>query len=83
MGFALVEKDTNYERLTPLNMEMRICANYLHIPHYKFKRLPFEEKMKWIYFEKMEREREIYFDKKQIEEMRKERDKHKHNRGKL
>jgi hypothetical protein len=39
--------------------------------------------MKWIYFEKMEREREIYFDKKQIEEMRKERDKYKHNRGKL
>ena len=26
---------------------MSICAEYLHIPHYEFKQLPYIEQLKW------------------------------------
>ena len=31
-------------------LEMSICSEYLHIPHCEFKKLPREEKIKWIVF---------------------------------
>ena len=60
-------KGPNYKLLTPLNIEMRICANFLHIPHSVFSNFSREEKIKWFLFEEMERKREDFFNKEQIE----------------
>ena len=46
---------------------MKICSLYLHCSHEDFLKLPLEEKEKWILFERLEREREAHFQKKEQE----------------
>jgi len=56
------------ERSTPLALEMFICSEYLHIPHYEFKKFPWEEKMKWYVYVQEKGKRE---EKRQEEQDRK------------
>ena len=44
---------------------MKICSSYLHCSHGDFLKLPLQEKEKWILFERLERERENHFLKKE------------------
>ncbi|MFH1525921.1 MAG: hypothetical protein ABIG69_04590 [Bacteroidota bacterium] len=57
--------------LTPLFREMTICR-WLAIDHSEFLKKNITDKLKWILFERMERERENYFAKKQESEMKKQ-----------
>ena len=52
-----------FEYITPLNLEMRICANYLHCTHKEFRALPLDERRKWLLYEEMERRREGHINK--------------------
>jgi len=64
-------KDPDYETLTPLFREMIICR-WLAIDHSAFLKKNLTDKLKWILFERMERERENYFAKKQEAEIKKQ-----------
>ncbi len=61
----------NFEVRTRLNVEMRICAKYLHNSHSFFKSLSKEDKLKYLHYDEMENRREEYFNKKHQEEMEK------------
>ena len=54
----------DYEHLTPLYVEMKIAAEYLHCSHGDFLKLPKDERMKFILYEEMVNKREQYFRKK-------------------
>lgn len=41
----------------------------------EFRSLPYEERVKWLLFEEMERKRKEYFDKKEQEAIKKQRSK--------
>lgn len=60
----------NYNLMTPLYEEMRICAEYLHISHSEYEKLSRDEKMKWMFYDEMVRRREKYFDDKNKEKMK-------------
>ena len=64
-------KNPEFEMLTPLFREMTICR-WLAIDHSEFLKKGHTDKLKWILFERMERERENYFSKKQEAEIKKQ-----------
>lgn len=76
MGLGNIDESIkpNYEVLTPLCREMKICS-IIGIDHSEFIKKPFDDKMKWLFYEEMERERESHFAKKEKIEMDKMRNK--------
>ena len=46
-----------FERITPLEIEMKICCEYLHITHQEYKALRSEERAKLLLYEEMQRSR--------------------------
>ena len=60
-----------FETLSPLFREMTICR-WLGIDHKEFSDKPFETRLKWLFFEEMERRREDHFDKKEADRQRAE-----------
>jgi hypothetical protein len=67
--------------MTPLEREMRICAEYLKCPHLEFMSLPASEKEKWLLYEEMQRSRDDYFYRKQEAKIAEQTDKMQKNRG--
>jgi len=65
----LAPKD-KYEVVTLFWREMKICTEYLHCSHREFLELSKIERVKLLLFEQIERERETYFVKKQLEELK-------------
>ena len=62
---GLCESDFGF--LTPLEVELKICAEYLHCTHENFLALSRDEKLKWVLYEEKNRKREDYFIKKRLE----------------
>jgi hypothetical protein len=60
----------NFDHITPLEIEMKICCEYLHCPHKNFTALPFEERLKLLLYEEMQRRRSN-------DEVKRMNDKHK------
>ena len=56
---------------------MKICSLYLHCSHEDFLKLSFQEREKWVLFEKLERERETYFQEKEIKAIKEQSNKNK------
>ena len=77
MGLKVYNMEPNYEYMTPLETEMKICAKYLHCTHDKFCRLPNDEKLKWLLYEEMKIGRMEYRNKKQELETKKQEQDHK------
>ena len=76
LGLDSRGQEARFETLTPMFREMTVCR-WLSIDHAEFLRKPFDEKIKWLFFEEMERRREEYFQKKQADHMRQEQAKMK------
>ena len=47
-----------FNKVTPLYMEMEICAEFIGCWHWEFEEQGLEEKLKWYYFREMKIERE-------------------------
>lgn len=60
--------ENDFEFLTPLEVELKICSEYLHCTHENFLALSRDEKLKWVFYEEKNRKREIYFAEKRIAE---------------
>ena len=70
LGDEAVGIKPDFEHLAPLFIEMKICGEFLHCPHEKFRSMDRVERDKWRLFEEMGRRREIYFAEKQQAEMK-------------
>ncbi len=85
MGLASGETEADFEHITILCREMKICSEFLHCTHQEFKRLDFEESLKWYLYDEMERSREAFFAKKSKlqhqEGMKQQDNKHKQARS--
>jgi len=51
------KRHPNFDRITPLEIEMKIGCHYLHITHQQYKALPSEEKVELLLYEEMQRSR--------------------------
>ena len=49
------KKNPNFEYVTPLFLEMRVCCEYLHCTHSEFLKLHPDERMKLLYYDEMVR----------------------------
>ena len=56
---------SEFEYLTPLEIEMKICSEYLHKPHSYFLSLSKDDKTKLYLYEEMQRARENDFNTKE------------------
>lgn len=59
-------KRSDYEHFTPLYIEMKIAAQYLHTTHSEFLKLPIDERRKLVLFEEMNRG----YEKHQIDQLK-------------
>lgn len=70
MGLGVTGSPANYQQITPLEVEMRICAEYLHSTHEEFCNLSIDERLKWILYDEMQMGRANYFNKKRELELK-------------
>jgi hypothetical protein len=54
-----------FEWITPLEIEMKICTEYLHQPHSYFLSLSKEDRIKLYLYEEMQRDRQEFSNKKE------------------
>ena len=47
----------DFDHITPFEVEMKICCEYLHCSHKQYTALPSEEKLKLLLYEEMQRKR--------------------------
>ena len=68
----IIEKRLDFEHRTILELELKICSEYLGgMTHMVFEKLPRSEKLKWYLYEELTRKREEYISKKELAEMNK------------
>ena len=58
--------EPEYEKLTPLFLEMKIALEYLHISHEEYLKLSSYERQKAVLYEEMKRGRKAFFDKEEV-----------------
>ena len=70
--------EPNFEKYTELELQLKICYEYLHCTHEQFLRLPKEEKLKAYFYVEITERRKEYFHKEEVKKRKmkqlKERD---------